>query len=55
MRMRKFLLSLFVGTLALLGVLAVLSQGRAAADTLYGWIGNWYWKDGGWTDYAPSP
>jgi hypothetical protein len=55
MKTCKLLLSLFVGALALLGVLAVLSPyGKVAADVLREWDGNWYWKDGGWTDYALS-
>jgi uncharacterized repeat protein (TIGR01451 family) len=55
MKTRKLFLSLFVGILALLAVLAVLSPyGKVAADVLREWDGNWYWKDGGWTDYAPN-
>ena len=54
MKTYKLLLSLLVGALAALSVLAVLSLGTATAGTLHEWIGHRYWKDGGWTDYAPS-
>lgn len=54
MKTYRLLLPLLVGALAVLGVLAMLGPDRAAADVHREWIGNWYWKDGGWTDYAPS-
>ncbi len=50
MRTHKLLLSLLVSALAVLGLLVALNPDRAAAE----WDGNWYFKDGGWTDYAPS-
>lgn len=51
----RLLLALLVGALTVLGMLAVLSQGsEVAADVHHEWDGNWYWKDGGWIDYAPS-
>jgi len=50
----RLLLPLCVGTLAVLALLGALSPGKAVADVHREWIENWYWKDGGWVDYAPS-
>ena len=54
MKTYKLLLPLLAGVLAVLGLLVTLNPDRAAADVLREWDGNWYWKDGGWTDYAPN-
>ena len=54
MKMYKLLLSLFVSALSVFGLLAVLNPDKAAADVSREQVGNWYFKDGGWTDYAPN-
>ncbi|MEA3341516.1 MAG: hypothetical protein U9R15_16250, partial [Chloroflexota bacterium] len=54
MKTYKLLLSLFVGTLAVFGLLVALNPDQAAAGVSREQIDNWYFKDGGWIDYAPS-
>jgi len=54
MKTYKLLLSLFVSALSVFGLLAVLNPDKAAADVSREQVGNWYFKDGGWTDYAPN-
>ncbi len=55
MKTYKILLPLGISLLMMLAVLGVLGQGsEVAAGVLREWDGNWYWKDGGWIDYAPS-
>jgi uncharacterized repeat protein (TIGR01451 family) len=54
MKTYKLSLPLLAGVLAVLGLLVTLNPDRATADMLREWDGNWYWKDGGWTDYAPN-
>ena len=55
MRTHRLVLPLLMGTLIALGMLVMLSQvSQVAADEPQEWDGNWYWKDGGWIDYAPS-
>jgi hypothetical protein len=48
-----------VALAALCGLIGVLASRQPAtamaeASTPGEWEGNWYWKDGGWIDYAPS-
>ena len=55
MKTHRLLLPLLMGVLVALGMLVMLSQvSQVAADEPQEWDGNWYWKDGGWADYAPS-
>ena len=55
MRTHRLVLPLLMGTLIALGMLVMLSQvSQVAADEPQEVSGNWYWKDGGWADYAPS-
>ena len=54
MKTHRLLLAMFMGALAVLATLAALGQSRAVADVPHEWSGHWYWKDGGWPDYAPS-
>ena len=54
MKTHKLLLPLLVGTLAVVGLVATLSPDRVVAGVHREWDGNWYWKDGGWIDYAPN-
>ena len=54
MKTYKLLLSLLVSALAVVGLLAVLNPDKAAADVSREQIGNWYFKDGDWIDYAPN-
>jgi len=54
MKTYKLLLSLFVSALAVFGLLAVLNPDKAAAGVSHEQIGNWYFKDRDWIDYAPS-
>jgi len=54
MKTHRLLLPMLMGALAVLAALAALSRSQAVAEVPHEWIGRWYWKDGGWTDYAPS-
>ena len=54
MEKHRLLLCVLAGALALVGVLALLGSGQVAATVSREWVDNWCWKDGGWTDYAPS-
>jgi len=54
MKKYKLLLAMLAGMLAAAGLLVVLNPNRAAAGVSHEEIGNWYFKDGGWIDYAPN-
>ncbi len=50
-KIHKLCWPVLAGLLLVVAVLAIMGH----PDVVYGeWLGNWYWKDGGWTDYAPS-